>query len=99
MTSGSLLITLLLNHWSSPILRIIKVFIIKEEHSLKPIITLFRRKEQLAASSFSYLINALILQLLINFIVKKSVQLGALKISKAGIRLIKPLLVSVPEVN
>jgi len=73
MTSGSLLITLLLNYWSFPILYIIKVFIIKEEYSLKPIITLFRREEQLAAPSFLYLINALILQLLINFIVKKSV--------------------------
>ena len=39
------------------------------------------------------------MQLLINFVVKKSIQLGALKISKAGIRLIKPLLVSVLEVN
>ena len=73
MTSGSLLITLLLNYWSSFILRIIKVFIIKEEHSLKPIITLFGKKEQLATLSFLYLINALILQLLINFIVEKSV--------------------------
>ena len=98
-TSGSLLITLLLNYQSSPILRIIKVFIIKEEHSLKPIITLFRREEQLATPSFLYLINALILRLLINFIVRKSAQLGALKISKARIRLIKPSLVSVPEVN
>ena len=73
MTSGSLLITLLLNYRSSPILYIIKVFIIEEEHSLKPIITLFRREERLATPSFLYLINALILQLLINLIFKKFV--------------------------
>ena len=72
MTSGSLLITLLLNYQSSPILRIIKIFTIKEEHSLKPIITLFRREEQLAASSFLYLINTLILRPLINFIFRQS---------------------------
>ena len=68
MTSGSLLITLPLNHWSSPILRIIKIFAIKEEYFLKPVITLFRREEWLAAPSFLYLINALILRLLINFV-------------------------------
>ena len=72
MISGSLLITLLLNYWSSPILYIIKVFIIKEEHFLKPIITLFKRKERLAASNFLYITDTLILQLLINFIFKKA---------------------------
>ena len=46
-----------------------------------------------------HLTNALILQLLINFVFKKSFWLGALKVFKAGIRLIKPLLVSIPEVN
>ena len=61
MISGSLLITLPLNYWSFLILHIIKVFIIKEEHSLKPIITLPGREEYLAASSFSYLTNTLIL--------------------------------------
>ena len=99
MTSGSLLITLLLNHQSFPILYIIKAFTIKKEHSLKPIIILSRKKECLAAPSFSYLINALILQSLINFIAGNFCQLGALKIFKVGTRLIKPTLVSVLEVN
>src|SRR6266567_3299944 len=99
MTSSSLLITLLLNHQSSPILYIIKVFIIKEEHSLKPVIILSKKKEYLATPSFLYLTNTSILRSLINFIGKKFFQLGALKISKAGTRLIKPLLVGVPEVN
>ena len=72
MTSGSLLITLLLNYWSSPILYIIKVFIIKEEHFLKPVITLPKREECLAALNFLYLANALILQLLINLMLGKS---------------------------
>jgi hypothetical protein len=93
------LITLLLNHWSSPILYIIKVFIIEEEHFLKPIITLPRREEYLATPSFLYLINTLILQSLINFIVEKFFQLGALKVFKAGIRLIKPSLVNILEIN
>ena len=61
MTSSSLLITLLLNYLVSPILYIIKVFIIKEEYSLKPIIILFRKKKYLAALSFLYLTNTLIL--------------------------------------
>jgi hypothetical protein len=58
-----------------------------------------RRDEYLATPSFLYLTNTLILQLLINFIVEKFFQLGALKVFKAGIRLIKPLLVSIPEIN
>ena len=99
MISGSLLITLLLNYWSSPILCIIKVFIIKEKHFLKPIITLPKREERLATFSFLYLTNTSILQLLINFMVEKFFQLGALKVFKAEIRLIKPLLVSILEVN
>jgi hypothetical protein len=93
------LITLLLNYWSSPILHIIKVFVIKKEHSLKPIITLLRRKECLVTPSFLYLTNTSILQSLINFVVEKFFQLGALKVFKAGIRLIKPSLVSILEVN
>ena len=72
MTSGSLLTTLLLNHRSSPILCIIKAFIIKEEYFLKPVITLPKREECLAAFSFLYLANTLILQLLINFVLGKS---------------------------
>ena len=68
MTSSSLLITLLLNYRSSPTLCIIKAFIIEEEYSLKPIIILFRREECLAALSFLYLINAIILWLLINLV-------------------------------
>ena len=60
---------------------------------------LSRKKECLAAPSFLYLTNALILRLLINFIGEKFFQLGALKISKVGTRLVKPLLVSVLEVN
>ena len=71
MTSGSLLITLLLNYWSSPILYMIKVFIIEEEHFLKSIIILSGREECLATPSFLYLTNALILRLLINFVGKK----------------------------
>ena len=39
------------------------------------------------------------MQLLINFVLKKSFQLGALKVFKIGIRLIKPSLVGVLEVN
>ena len=72
MISGSLLITLLLNYWSFFILCIIKVFIIKEEYSLKPVITLFKREEYLATFSFLYITNASILQLLINFILGKA---------------------------
>ena len=72
MISGSLLITFLLNYQSSPILHIIKVFTIKEENSLKPIITLPKREEYLTTPSFLYLINTSILQLLINFILRKS---------------------------
>jgi hypothetical protein len=71
MISGSLLITLLLNYWSFPILCIIKVFIIEKEHSLKPVITLFRKEECLTTFSFLYLTNASILRLLINFVVEK----------------------------
>ena len=68
MTSSSLLITLLLNYWFSPTLYIIKVFVIKEEYSLKPVIILFRKEKYLAAPSFLYLINTLILRLLINLV-------------------------------
>jgi hypothetical protein len=99
MINSSLLITLLLNYRFSPILYIIKVFIIKEEYSLKPIITLLKKEEYLAVFSFLYLTNTLILQSLINFIVEKFFQLGALKVFKAGIRLIKPLLVNILKVN
>ena len=99
MTSGSLLITFLLNYRSSPILCIIKVFIIKVKYFLKPVITLPGREECLTTFSFLYLANALILQLLINFMLGKSFQLKALKVFKIGIRLITPLLVSVLEVN
>jgi len=60
--TSSLLITLLLNYWSSPILRIIKIFIIKEEYFLKPVITLFRREERLATPSFLYLINFIFIE-------------------------------------
>ena len=69
MTNSSLLITFPLNHWSSPILYIIKAFTIKKEYSLKPVIILSKKEKYLATLSFSYLINALILQLLINFVV------------------------------
>ena len=71
MISSSLLITLLLNYWSSPILHMIKVFVIKEEYSLKPVIILSGREEYLAAPSFLYLTNTLILRLLINFVGEK----------------------------
>ena len=60
---------------------------------------LSRREECLATPSFSYLTNTLILQLLINFVIGKNLQLGALKIFKAGTRLVKPLLVGVLEIN
>jgi hypothetical protein len=58
-----------------------------------------RREKYLTTFNFLYLTNALILQLLINFIVEKFFQLGALKVFKAGIKLIKLLLVSILEVN
>jgi hypothetical protein len=58
-----------------------------------------KREKYLAIFSFLYLTNTLILQSLINFIVEKFFQLGALKVFKVGIRLIKLLLVSVLKVN
>jgi hypothetical protein len=61
--------------------------------------TLLKREEYLTTFSFLYLTNTLILWLLINFIVEKFFQLGALKVFKAGIKLIKPSLVNILEIN
>ena len=92
MTSGSLLITLLLNYWSSPILYIIKVFIIKEEHFLKPVITLPRREEYLTTFSFLYLTNISILQSLTNISILQSLTNSSILQSLTNISILQSLI-------
>ncbi len=60
---------------------------------------LFGKEKCLAAPSFLYLTNVSILWLLINFAVRNIFQSKALKIFKAGTRLVKPSLVGILEVN